>query len=54
MLGEPGLSFRVQVALGWLAGQEDTRVGQKGDVFGFSALPTAAGKTWCCLLQAGS
>ena len=36
MLGEPGLSCSLQVALGWLAGQEDTRVGQKGDVFGFS------------------
>lgn len=30
MLGELGLSCSVQVALGWLAGQEDARVGQKG------------------------
>ena len=27
MLGEPGLSCSVQVALGWLAGQEDARCG---------------------------
>lgn len=36
MLGEPGLSCSVQVALGWLAGQEDARVGERGDVLGLS------------------